>query len=210
MMGLMHRTADQAKPAIGRVIGEDAGKLLVQVDDEEGPRTIGIERVRGQRFKYGDKIPLIQPRGAGEGQYLAGGAISGRQGLDPAVDNADLYGDSVDRRALHTSVTNDIDQARAKADQGIDEARQARDRADEARNRADAAQNDANTARDRADEARNRADAAQNDANNARDRADAAKDRADAAYSLAQSAVTESQVKNWINDEIDQHVSRKH
>lgn len=87
-------------PTTGTVTGMDGGKVLVEVDDESEPRTVGIPRQKGVRYEPGDRVGLQRTRGSARDQYHVTGTTSTKAGRDPAVGNEDLYDDAVESRHI--------------------------------------------------------------------------------------------------------------
>ena len=83
-------------PTTGTVVGMDGGKVLVEVDDESEPRTVGIPRQKGTRYEPGDRVGLQRTRGSAKDQYHVTGTTSTKAGKDPAVGGDDLYDKAVD------------------------------------------------------------------------------------------------------------------
>jgi hypothetical protein len=84
----------------GRERGDEkGGNVLLQIDGEEEPRTIGFPRGRGVVIKPGDRAMIMKNR---SGQWAVTSVIaSGDTDLDErAIANEQLYTDAVDERAL--------------------------------------------------------------------------------------------------------------
>lgn len=99
-----------AMPRFGTVAGTEGGKIRVQFDDEDSPRTVGIPRVRGQRYEQGQRVLLI---GTGGGEFTIAGGVAATDtksalqavGDDEVVDGS-LSGSKL--RPSHVRGTNPV------------------------------------------------------------------------------------------------------
>lgn len=125
-MEVMYTVMQETATSIGTVIGDDGGKVRVQIDEESGPREVGFPRMRGQRFTAGQRVPVHRAKGGNE---FLGGSISSQGGRDPAVDKADLMGGAADWDIVGQDVKNNIGDAKKAGTDAQDAANKAMDEA---------------------------------------------------------------------------------
>lgn len=70
---LIEEAVAATQPRFGKVTGTESGKITVQFDDEAEARTVGISRVRGQRYERGQRVLLI---GTGAGEWTIAGGVA--------------------------------------------------------------------------------------------------------------------------------------
>lgn len=92
---------DDRLPKLGTVRGMDGGKVRVQIDDEDDPRSVGFPRKTGQRYRNGDRVVLM-PTQSGGGDHVVLGTVTGNQGKasEGVVDTADLAQNAVTKTEL--------------------------------------------------------------------------------------------------------------
>lgn len=82
----------------GTVQGRDGGRIRVLSDEEDEPRQVGFPKHKGTRYASGERVLLGKTKG---GRHVVLGTFTEKDGQDEyAVDNADLYPDSIDNRTL--------------------------------------------------------------------------------------------------------------
>lgn len=107
---MIEEAVSATQPRFGKVTGTESGKITVQFDDEAEARTVGISRVRGQRYERGQRVLLI---GTGNGEWTIAGGVANTNtknalqavGDDEVVDGS-LSGSKI--KSSHVRGTRDI------------------------------------------------------------------------------------------------------
>lgn len=174
------------------VTGKNGGRVKVQRGDEEF--TAGFSRNKGVRHQPGDPVLMIPTR-SGE-PVIASVLTSAEGGGEQAVDNADLFTNAVDGRALRVNAvgrdhvqTDTIEarhlRAKSITPTALDREYATADRANTILTKAQQGVDDARTAQNAASAADGRASAADGRARDAQTAASAADDRAKSAQGTA-------------------------
>src|SRR5690349_2625626 len=91
---MVQEMIDASVPKMAKVTGQDGGKLLVQMDDEDTSRQVGFPKKSGQRYNNGDRVVVMPTKG---GDHVVLGSVNSAQGAgEQAVGNPDLIDQSVD------------------------------------------------------------------------------------------------------------------
>src|SRR5690348_14518995 len=99
IMDVVGKMIDARVPKMGTVTGNDGGKVVVQMDDEDTPRQLGFSRKSGQRYNPGDRV-VTMPTGSGDDHVVLGSIINTQGKGEQAVGNPDLIDGSVDNNKL--------------------------------------------------------------------------------------------------------------
>jgi hypothetical protein len=100
----MEGIADARAPKLATVKGRDGGdrgNVLVQFDDEDAPRKVGLWRGKGQKYQKEDRV-MVFPSDHGNKMVGFGVATGGSANADQAVDTEHLFDNAVDSKKLST------------------------------------------------------------------------------------------------------------
>lgn len=136
---MIDETLASRLPTMGTVTGNDGGKVIVQVDEEEDSRKLGFPRKLGTCYNVNDRVLLVPNRA---GEFMVAGVISTAQGDDTArVTNNDIVDvsggkvieNSMDGKSLKSGTvdSNKIAKDAIKSDQIADKALQNKHLADD-------------------------------------------------------------------------------
>lgn len=136
---MIDETLTARLPTMGTVTGNDGGKVIVQVDDEDDPRKLGFPRKLGTCYNVNDRVLLVPNRA---GEFMVAGVISTAQGDDAArvtnneivdVSGGKVVENSLDGKSLKSGTvdSNKIANNAIKSDQIASKALQNKHLADD-------------------------------------------------------------------------------
>jgi hypothetical protein len=96
---MVQEMIDASVPKMATVTGQDGGKVLVQMDNEDTPRQLGFSRKNGQRYNPGDRV-VTMPTGSGDDHVILGTITNAQGEGEQAVGNPDLIDQSVDENKI--------------------------------------------------------------------------------------------------------------
>jgi hypothetical protein len=103
LLDVITEMIDDRTPTLGNVVSREAtgdrGNVVVQLDTEDAPRTIGFARNRGQAYENGQRVVAMKNR-SGDWFILGGLATGSASGADRAVNNEHIYDNAVDSRTI--------------------------------------------------------------------------------------------------------------
>lgn len=166
---------------VATVISETAGRVRVQLDDEQLPRQVGIAKAAGVRFLANDRVFVHQ---IGK-ELILGGRVA-QSAFDPAVGVNELVSGSVDDRVLGSGPSSRISTAQSTASSAQSAASSAQSAANSAQSAANSAQSTANSAYSLASSANGLANSAYSLASTANNTANNASNKADNAINRIQ------------------------